>query len=101
MRYGAGTKRKLLQALMAQTPTVTTSIGIEGFERRARPPRSACRRCPTKFAEATRRLLTDPELWASVRDRGAEEVTKLHSREAVHEQLAEVLEAKATRSPAS
>jgi glycosyltransferase involved in cell wall biosynthesis len=29
--YGAGTKGKLIQALMAGTPTVSTRIGIEGF----------------------------------------------------------------------
>jgi glycosyltransferase involved in cell wall biosynthesis len=29
--YGAGTKGKLIQALMAGTPTVSTRIGVEGF----------------------------------------------------------------------
>src|SRR5262249_37457896 len=30
--YGAGTKRKLMQSLMAGTPAVSTSVGIEGFD---------------------------------------------------------------------
>ena len=29
--YGAGTKRKLVQALLAGTPTVSTTIGVEGL----------------------------------------------------------------------
>jgi GT2 family glycosyltransferase/glycosyltransferase involved in cell wall biosynthesis len=97
MRYGAGTKRKLLQALMAHTPTVTTSIGIEGFN--AEHGRHVLLADDAAgFAEATERLLTDPELWASLRDRGAEHVTRLHSREAVRRQLMEVLEAKVARA---
>ena len=31
LRYGAGTKRKIIQALMAGTPTVTTTVGAEGL----------------------------------------------------------------------
>ena len=32
LRHGAGTKRKMVQALMHGTPTVSTSIGIEGLD---------------------------------------------------------------------
>ena len=31
LRYGAGTKRKVVQALMVGTPTVTTTVGAEGL----------------------------------------------------------------------
>ena len=31
LRYGAGTKRKIVQALMVGTPTVTTGVGAEGL----------------------------------------------------------------------
>ncbi len=31
LRYGAGTKRKIVQALMVGTPTVTTVVGAEGL----------------------------------------------------------------------
>jgi glycosyltransferase involved in cell wall biosynthesis/GT2 family glycosyltransferase len=96
MRYGAGTKRKLLQALMANTPTVTTSVGIEGMS--VVPGRHVLlAEGPARFARATERLLTDPELWASLRDRGAEHVCKLHAREAVKQQLLEVLAARSGR----
>ena len=31
LRYGAGTKRKVIQSLMVGTPTVTTTVGAEGL----------------------------------------------------------------------
>ena len=36
LRYGAGTKRKVIQALMANVPMVATSIGAEGTPSRGR-----------------------------------------------------------------
>jgi GT2 family glycosyltransferase/glycosyltransferase involved in cell wall biosynthesis len=96
MRYGAGTKTKLLQALMAHTPTVTTSIGVEGLN--IVPGRHVLLADDAaSFAAATERLLSDSELWASIRDSGGE-VTSRHSRQAVREQLMEVLEAKVSRA---
>ena len=43
LRYGAGTKRKIVQALMVGTPTVTTSVGRRR-PRRSRSTRGADRR---------------------------------------------------------
>jgi len=96
MRYGAGTKTKLLQALVAHTPTVTTTIGIEGLN--VVPGRDVLLADDAaSFARETERLLTDPELWTGLADHGSEQVAKLHSREAVRERLVEVLESKLRR----
>ena len=32
LRYGAGTKRKVIQALLARTPAVSTPVGAEGID---------------------------------------------------------------------
>jgi GT2 family glycosyltransferase/glycosyltransferase involved in cell wall biosynthesis len=97
MRYGAGTKTKLLQALMAQTPTVTSTVGLEGFS--VVPGRHVLvADNAADFAAETERLLRDPELWVSLRDKGGEEISSLHSRETVRGQLREVLESTVFRS---
>lgn len=96
MRYGAGTKRKLLQALMSHTPTVTTSMGIEGLS--VEPGRHALLADDAEsFAEATERLLRDAKLWARLSQNGSEGVGKVHSREAVLDRLNEVVEAQMGR----
>jgi glycosyltransferase involved in cell wall biosynthesis len=96
MRYGAGTKRKLLQALMSHTPTITTTMGIEGLS--VEPDRDALLADDAQsFAEATERLLRDPKLWARLCENGSEAVSKIHSREAVLGRLTEVVEAQMGR----
>ena len=77
MRYGAGTKRKLVQALMARTPTVTTSMGIEGLD--VIPDKHVLLANDAEsFASATESLLRDKQLWTGLADRGIEQVTALH-----------------------
>jgi glycosyltransferase involved in cell wall biosynthesis len=92
MRYGAGTKRKLVQALMARTPTVTTSMGIEGLEF-VPDEHVLLADDPVEFAAATERLLRDRELWTGLADRGIEQVTALHGPELSRSKLLEALEA--------
>ena len=65
--HGAGTKRKVLQALAAGTPTVTTSVGAEGLEIRD-GKHALIADDPAAFAAAVERLLHDPELWARLRN---------------------------------
>jgi O-antigen biosynthesis protein len=91
MRYGAGTKTKLLQALMVHTPTVTTTPGIEGLA--VVPDRHVLLADDGPgFARAVERLLTDSKLWSELAKRGSEEVAKRHRLDAVRERLLEVLE---------
>jgi glycosyltransferase involved in cell wall biosynthesis len=99
MRYGAGTKTKLLQALMVHTPTVTTTPGIEGLN--LVPGRHVLLADDAdSFARATERLLTDAELWGQLERNCSEHVEDRHSRGAVRDRLLEVLESRLDSPPA-
>jgi glycosyltransferase involved in cell wall biosynthesis len=58
LRFGAGVKGKLLEAMSHGTPVVTTSIGIQGLS--AAAEFIAVRDEPGKFAQATVDVLRDP-----------------------------------------
>jgi glycosyltransferase involved in cell wall biosynthesis len=91
MRYGAGTKRKLVQALMARTPTVSTSMGTEGLD--VVPDEHVLLADDAdSFAAATERLLRDRELWTGLADRGIEQVMGLHGRDVARTRLLHALE---------
>lgn len=102
--HGAGTKRKLVQALMVGTPSVSTSIGTEGLDlehgRQILVADSA-----EEFAAGIRRLATDPMLWNTLAREGRSRVEIAHGREAVRTSLLHAVErasgpARANRSPA-
>lgn len=84
--HGAGTKRKMIQALSIGTPTVTTSVGIEGF------PLADGREVivaddPVAFASGITRLLTDGELWQRLSAAGRETILTGHSHPVARERL--------------
>jgi glycosyltransferase involved in cell wall biosynthesis len=89
--YGAGTKRKLIQALMAGTPSVTTSVGAEGLglehERHALIVNT-----PGAFADGIVQLAKGRRLWARLAREGASHVRARHSREFVRFRFLEVIE---------
>jgi O-antigen biosynthesis protein len=62
LRHGAGTKRKVLQALAAGTPTITTSVGAEGLDVR-HGEHILVADDPSDFAAHVSRLLVDEPLW--------------------------------------
>jgi lipopolysaccharide biosynthesis protein/glycosyltransferase involved in cell wall biosynthesis len=82
LRYGAGTKRKVIQALTVGTPTVTTSIGAEGL---AVVPGEHLLIAdnPVAFAEGILRLVEDDTLWSRLAKRGRAHVIGRHGRDAV------------------
>jgi O-antigen biosynthesis protein len=88
--YGAGTKRKLMQSLMAGTPAVSTSIGIEGFdlqhERHVLVADDAA-----AFAGSITALMTDADLWQRLADEGQRFIKAVHSSEMVFARFKEVL----------
>ena len=75
--YGAGTKRKLLQALMCGTPAVSTSIGIEGLNLRDRR-HVLVADDPVSFADAISRLLNDEQLWRLLQRAGRTYMAATH-----------------------
>jgi glycosyltransferase involved in cell wall biosynthesis len=88
--YGAGTKTKLMQSLMVGTPSVSTTIGIEGFDLRDRVHVLVADQ-PQKFADSAMALLTDEELWQGLVSRGREHIVSRHGTTAVRERFHSVI----------
>jgi len=86
LRYGAGTKRKMLQALMHGTPTVSTSIGVEGLGLVDGEHVLVADDAAT-FAEGISRLLTDDDLWQGLKSSGRSHVIARHGRDHARQQL--------------
>lgn len=80
--HGAGTKGKLIQALMAGTPSVSTNIGIEGLGL-ADDQHVLVADDAHTFATAIERLLRAPELWRRLAQAGRELAVERHGEAAV------------------
>jgi O-antigen biosynthesis protein len=65
LRFGAGLKGKLLDAMVMQTPSVTTSIGAEGMQAVCEPTSwpGAVADDVADFVDAAVKLYTDKTLW--------------------------------------
>ncbi|HEV2773120.1 MAG TPA: sulfotransferase [Thermoleophilaceae bacterium] len=80
--YGAGTKRKLIQALTIGTPTVSTTTGVEGLEVSDGSEVLVADE-PEAFARSIERLATDEDLWLRLVEGGRRRVQGTHAREHV------------------
>jgi len=69
IRFGAGIKGKLLDAMIMQTPSITTSVGSEGM-RKSEPWGGAVTDDVETFVEAAVKLYTDEEAWAEAQKNG-------------------------------
>ena len=83
---GAGTKRKLIQALMVGVPAVATSVAAEGLEI-ADGEGAVIVDDPDAMAEALDRLLNDDPSWERLAGRGREPMLRSHGRDAVRKRL--------------
>ncbi|QJR82692.1 glycosyltransferase family 4 protein [Alteromonas pelagimontana] len=70
LRYGAGVKGKLIQAMALGTPSVTTSIGAEGIGTAEQWPGLIIDSDTTRFAQAALTLYTDESHWQACQQRG-------------------------------
>jgi hypothetical protein len=75
LRFGAGIKGKLIDAMIAQTPSITTSIGSEGMynNRSTDHPESwpgAIADEPTGFAEEAVYLYSHEQPWVEAQNNG-------------------------------
>jgi glycosyltransferase involved in cell wall biosynthesis len=89
--HGAGTKRKLLQALMAGTPTVTTPVGVEGLDVRD-GEHVLIAADAAEFASNVTLLLRDTALWQRLSDRGRAWAGQHHGADAVRKRFLDVLD---------
>ncbi|MFP8488459.1 glycosyltransferase family 4 protein [Gracilimonas sp. Q87] len=62
LRFGAGLKGKLIEAMQCGTPSITTPIGAEGMHDGLPWPGAICND-PNRFAEEAVRLYTNKDLW--------------------------------------
>lgn len=91
LRYGAGTKTKLIQALTVGTPSVSTRFGIEGLNLTEGENVLVADDAAT-FAEGITRLLEDRALWQRLSIQGCQHIQSMHGREAVKDRLMEILD---------
>jgi hypothetical protein len=96
LQFGAGTKGKLLQALAHGTPTVSTTIGIEGLDLRDGDQVLTADE-PVAFGRAISRLLTDSSSWDRLCQNGLLYIKD--AEEATRSSFARVLEAVMAREP--
>lgn len=88
--YGAGTKGKVIQALMAGTPVVSTSIGVEGLNLDD-GEHVLIADDPADFAAAMVRLYEDETLWERLARHGRERVTQDHGWEVARGRFLQVV----------
>lgn len=88
--YGAGTKRKLMQAMTVGTPSVSTSIGAEGLGLED-GVQVLVADDPERFAASLTRLLSDEGLWRKLSEQGRGHMLATHGPEAVRARFNTVL----------
>ena len=92
LRYGAGVKGKVNQAMAHGLPVVATSIAVEGMQ--LVPGADVLvADDPGRFAEAVIGLYDDPDLWQRLSERGRENVAKHFSFEVAEAALRRILPA--------
>jgi len=92
LRQGAGTKAKLLHALRAGTPCVSTTVGVEGYGLAAGREVWVADE-PDAFAAGIARLAEDDETWRALSRQGRRAVEEVHGRAAVGARLQEAIAA--------
>jgi glycosyltransferase involved in cell wall biosynthesis len=88
--YGAGTKRKLMQSIMVGTPSVSTSIGVEGLNLEDGSDVLVADH-PARFADAVTRLVRDDVLWERLVLHGRSKIMALHGRQSVRARFESVI----------
>lgn len=80
LRFGAGLKGKLIDAMLNGTPSITTSIGAEGINGLLEWPGEICNN-PEIFAQAALRLYTDERRWDQAQKQGARIINERFSKD--------------------
>lgn len=80
IRFGAGLKGKLIEAMQCGTPSITTPIGAEAMSGDLPWP-GEIEDDPKLFARAAIRAYEDPEYWEDLRHNGPEIINSVYSKE--------------------
>lgn len=86
IRFGAGLKGKLAEAMQCGTPSVTTHIGAEGMSGDM-PWSGAIKEEPEKFANAAVQLYSQSTLWMQAQLNGYKIITGRFSKAYYYEQM--------------
>jgi len=90
LRSGAGTKTKLIQSLTVGTPSVSTTMGIEGLNLK-HEEHVLVADSPIDFAHSIEHLLENRELWQRLAIQGRTHINRVHGREAVYNSFMQVI----------
>ncbi len=90
LRYGAGMKGKLGQAMALGLPVVSTSIGAEGMDLEDGATALIADE-PAAFADAVCRLYADADLWQKLATQGQALIEERYGETAVRRQLQSLL----------
>ena len=96
LRYGAGMKGKLGQALSYGLPSVTTTIGAEGMHLE-HGQHALIADTPDAFASAVLSLYRNPILWAQLSTNGLNHLDRLFSPRSVKHKLKSLLSGSSSR----
>lgn len=88
--FGAGTKTKLIQSLTVGTPSVSTTVGIEGLNLEDGEHVLVADN-PIDFANSIEHLLENRETWQRLAIQGRTHITSVHGREAVYNSFMRVV----------
>lgn len=91
LRFGAGIKGKILEAINYGVPVVTTSIGAEGIGV-VHGENILIADSAAAFSEAVVRLHRDKELWGELREKGREYVEMSFSQKAFQARVDQVMQ---------
>lgn len=84
LRFGAGIKGKLVEAMQCGTPSVTSDIGAEAMHS-SFPWNGFVKNTPEEIAEAAVKLYMEENTWKQAQLNGFEIINKMYARE-LHEQ---------------
>ena len=87
LRFGAGIKGKLAEAMMCSTPSVTTDIGTESMQTHLDWP-GIIANTPQDIADAAVRLYQDASLWQTASDLGQKNAQLMFQQDHVSAELA-------------
>lgn len=91
IRFGAGLKGKLIEAMLCGTPSVTTTVGAEAMHG-SLPWPGVVEDDPNLFAAAAVRLYDKQDDWESARDMGPSIINSIYSKERLNSRLHNRLE---------
>jgi GT2 family glycosyltransferase/glycosyltransferase involved in cell wall biosynthesis len=89
LRYGAGIKSKVVEALTQGIPLVTTTTGAQGLP--SLDQNAAVTDAPEALANAVVRLLEDPAAWLTASRAGSAFAKQLFSRDQARKQFLELI----------